>query len=45
MRSCSHAVVLRTTGDGQRFLVNTQAKEAENEPMTVILDWTAKLNK
>ena len=31
--------------DGQRFLVNTQAKEAETEPMTVILDWTAKLNK
>jgi eukaryotic-like serine/threonine-protein kinase len=31
--------------DGQRFLVNTQAKEAETESMTVILDWTAKLNK
>jgi Tol biopolymer transport system component len=31
--------------DGQRFLVNTQMKEAETESMTIILNWTAKLSK
>ena len=31
--------------DGQRFLVNTQVKQADTQPMTVILNWTAKLNK
>ncbi len=31
--------------DGQRFLINTQVKEAETEPMSVILNWTAELNK
>jgi Tol biopolymer transport system component len=33
------------SGDGQRFLINTEPKQTEVEPMTVILNWTAKLNK
>jgi eukaryotic-like serine/threonine-protein kinase len=31
--------------DGQRFLVNTQVKNAETQPMSIILNWPAKLNK
>jgi serine/threonine protein kinase/Tol biopolymer transport system component len=31
--------------DGQRFLVNTPTKQAETAPMSVVLNWTAKLNK
>ena len=31
--------------DGQRFLINTRVKQAESAPMTVVLNWTAKLNK
>ena len=31
--------------DGQRFLVNTQVKHAETTPMSIILNWPAKLNK
>jgi hypothetical protein len=31
--------------DGQRFLINTQMKQAETQPMSVILNWPAKLNK
>jgi len=31
--------------DGQRFLINTQLKQQQTEPMTVVLHWTAKLNK
>jgi hypothetical protein len=31
--------------DGQRFLINTQTKETETEPMIVILNWAANLNK
>jgi Tol biopolymer transport system component len=31
--------------DGQRFLILTRVKEAETQPMTVILNWAAKLNK
>jgi serine/threonine protein kinase len=31
--------------DGQRFLINTPVKQAETAPMTVILNWPAKLNK
>jgi len=29
--------------DGQRFLINTQIKQAETAPMTVVLNWTARL--
>jgi len=31
--------------DGQRFLINTQVKQAQSEPMTVVLNWPARLNK
>jgi len=31
--------------DGQRFLINTQVKQAESAPMSVILNWPAKLDK
>ena len=31
--------------DGQRFLINTQVKQAETGPMSVVLNWSAKLNK
>jgi serine/threonine protein kinase len=31
--------------DGQRFLINTEVKQAEVEPMSVVLNWAAKLNK
>jgi eukaryotic-like serine/threonine-protein kinase len=31
--------------DGQRFLINTQLKQAGAEPMTVVLNWAAKVNK
>jgi Tol biopolymer transport system component len=31
--------------DGQRFLINTPVKQADNPPMSVVLNWTAKLNK
>jgi eukaryotic-like serine/threonine-protein kinase len=31
--------------DGQRFLINTPVKQAETAPMSVVLNWPAKLNK
>jgi eukaryotic-like serine/threonine-protein kinase len=31
--------------DGQRFLILTQLKQAETAPMSIVLNWTAKLNK
>jgi len=31
--------------DGQRFLINTQVKQAESTPMSVVLNWPAKLDK
>jgi eukaryotic-like serine/threonine-protein kinase len=31
--------------DGQRFLINTQVKQAETQPMSIILNWPAKLHK
>ena len=31
--------------DGQRFLINTQVKRPENTPMSVILNWPAKLDR
>lgn len=33
------------SSDGQRFLINTQTKNPESRPMTVILNWTAALKK
>jgi len=31
--------------DGQRFLILTQVRPAETAPMSIVLNWTAKLNK
>ena len=31
--------------DGQRFLINTPVKQGVTQPMSVVLNWTAKLNK
>jgi Tol biopolymer transport system component len=31
--------------DGQRFLINTELKQAGSAPMSIVLNWTAKLNK
>jgi serine/threonine protein kinase len=31
--------------DGQRFLILTQLKQAETQPMTVVLNWDAELKK
>jgi Tol biopolymer transport system component len=31
--------------DGQRFLINTQVKQSESVPMSMVLNWPAKLNK
>jgi len=33
------------TRDGQRFLVNTQTRDVPPNPITVVLNWTAALNK
>lgn len=37
--------VYAVSPDGQRFLINTPIRETLTEPMSVILNWTAKLNK
>jgi len=31
--------------DGQRFLIITEVKQAESAPISIVLNWTAKLNK
>jgi len=31
--------------DGQRFLIITPIKQGETQPMSVVLNWSAKLNK
>ena len=31
--------------DGQRFLINTPVKQAETTPMSIVLNWPAKLQK
>jgi eukaryotic-like serine/threonine-protein kinase len=31
--------------DGQRFLINTPVRQAETAPMSVVLNWPAKLNQ
>jgi serine/threonine protein kinase len=31
--------------DGQKFLINTQQKQGDAMPMSVVLNWSAKLNK
>jgi eukaryotic-like serine/threonine-protein kinase len=41
----SEQVVYDVTKDGQRFLINTQVKNTETHPMSVILNWDAELKK
>ena len=41
----SEQVSYDVTKDGQRFLINTQVKNADTHPMTVILNWDAELKK
>ena len=43
--SLNELFVYDVTRDGQRFLVNTQVKQAENPPMFVLLNWPALLKK
>jgi serine/threonine protein kinase len=43
--SLNDRFVYDVTRDGQRFLINTPVKQAETTPMSVILNWPAKLNK
>jgi eukaryotic-like serine/threonine-protein kinase len=31
--------------DGQRFLINSPVKQAETQPMSIVLNWSARLNK
>ena len=33
------------TGDGQRFLVNAAMDETRASPITIIINWTAGLNR
>jgi Tol biopolymer transport system component len=41
----SELVTYDVTKDGERFLVNTQIEKAEMQPMMMILNWAADLNK
>ena len=41
----SEQVSYDVTKDGQRFLINTQVKNADTHPMSVILNWDADLKK
>ena len=43
--SFNDQVVYDVQPDGRRFLILTQMKQAENAPMSVVLNWSAKLNK
>jgi Tol biopolymer transport system component len=43
--SLNELFVYDVSRDGQRFLINTQVKQAEMAPMTIVLNWNAKLNK
>jgi Tol biopolymer transport system component len=37
--------VYAVSRDGQRFLINTPVKQTETAPMSIVLNWPAKLNK
>ena len=43
--STNDQFVYDVSRDGQRFLMITQVKHAETEPMSIVLNWPAKLNK
>jgi len=33
------------TRDGQKFQINTNAKQADTMPLSVVLNWTAQLKR
>jgi len=41
----SEQCVYDVSRDGQRFLINTKVEQAETQPISVILNWAAGLNK
>jgi hypothetical protein len=41
--STNDLFVYDVSRDGQRFLVNTEVKNGETQPMSVVLNWPAKL--
>jgi len=41
----SEQVSYDVTKDGQRFLINTQVKNADTHPMSVVLNWDAEMKK
>ena len=41
----SELVTYDVARDGQRFLINTQMEKEETQPMMVILNWSAELEK
>ena len=43
--SLNDLFVYDVSRDGQRFLINTETKPAATAPMSIILNWPAKLNK
>jgi serine/threonine protein kinase/Tol biopolymer transport system component len=43
--STNDQFVYDVSREGQRFLILTQLKQPETAPMSIILNWTAKLNK
>jgi hypothetical protein len=43
--SLNDQLVYDVSRDGQRFLINTQINPGETAPMSLILNWTAKLNR
>jgi serine/threonine protein kinase/Tol biopolymer transport system component len=43
--SFNDQVVYDVRPDGQRFLILTQMKQAESAPMSIVLNWAAKLKK
>jgi hypothetical protein len=43
--STNDQFVYDVSRDGQRFLINTPVRQGETAPMSIILNWPAKLNK
>ena len=41
----SEHFVYDVSKDGQRFLINTQVKNPDTRPMSVVLNWDAELKK
>jgi hypothetical protein len=41
----SEQLTYNVSKDGQRFLINTQVKQGETAPMSVIQNWAAKMSK